>query len=212
MDRFRNIPIFLLIGSLIVLLIVFLVKVLSPTSPAVPDPIPTENQAEVLEATASPIPTETPLPSVTVTLEPTPTIYLPTHTPNPNDSSYEEQAPPEGCNVAGYISDVTAPDGTEVDRKTWFIKTWRLKNDGTCTWTDQYKLYFISGDQMSGPDVQRLTEIDIPPGAEIDVSVTLKAPKNPGEYKSYWGLKDGGNYPFGLSTYNNPFYLKIVVK
>ena len=212
MDRYRFIPIILLIGSLLLLLTMFLVRVLSPASPPAPELAPTDNPAEVLEATATSIPTETPLPSVTVTLEPTSTIFVPTHTPNPKALDYSAQAPPEGCNVAGFITDVTAPDGTEVDRKVSFTKTWRLQNEGTCTWTDKYKLYFVSGDQMSGPDSQRLTEIDIIPGMTIDVSVILTAPKNPGKYKSYWALKDGGDFPFGISTYNNPFYVKIEVK
>lgn len=212
MDRYRNIPIFLLIGSLIVLLTLFLVKVLSPASPAGPDQLPTDNPAEVLEATSTSIPTETPLPSVTVTLEPTSTIFVPTHTPNPKALDYAEQEPPEGCNVAGFIFDVTAPDGTVVDRKVSFTKTWRLKNDGTCTWNDRYKIYFVSGERLSGPKSQVLTEIDVPPGATIDVSVVLTAPKDPGEYKGYWGLKDGGDYPFGISIYKNPFYVKITVK
>jgi len=210
MDRYRFIPIILLIGSLLMLLTMILVRVLSPASPTGPELAPTDNPAEVLEATASPVSTEIPLPSVTVTVEPTSTIFVPTFTPNPKDSTYEE--PPEGCNVAGFVTDVTAPDGTIVDRKVAFIKTWRLKNDGTCTWTKDYKLYFHSGDQLSGPDSQRLTEIDVPPGTTIDVSVTLRAPKDPGIYKGYWALKDGGDFIFGIGTYKNPFYLKIEVK
>ncbi len=212
MSRYRFIPIILLIASLLVLLSMVLVKVLSPASPSGPDPIPTDDPAEVVEVTPSPAPTETPLPSETVGLEPTSTIFIPTFTPNPKDSDYADQAPPEGCNVAGFITDVTAPDGTEVDRKVSFTKTWRLQNDGTCTWTDKYKLYFVSGDQMSGPDSQRLTDIDVPPGTTIDVSVVLTASKNPGKYKGYWALKDGGDFPFGISTYKNPFYVKITVK
>ena len=212
MDRYRYIPIILLVASLLVLLSMVLVKVLSPASPSGPDPIPTDDPAELVEVTPSPAPTETPLPNVTVTLEPTSTIFVPTHTPNPKDLDYAEQEPPEGCNVAGFISDVTAPDGTEVDRRVYFTKTWRLQNDGTCIWTDDYKIYFVSGDQMSGPKSQPLTEIDVPPGTTIDVSVVLKAPKDPGKYKGYWGLKDGGGFPFGISTYKNPFYVKIIVK
>ena len=114
--------------------------------------------------------------------------------------------------MAGFISDVTAPDNTIVDRKVKFMKTWRLKNDGTCTWNSDYTIYFHSGDQLGGPKSQQLTSVDVPPGATIDVSVLMAAPKDPGKYKGYWAFKDPNGFPFGVSRYANPIYVKIIVK
>ncbi|HGJ66308.1 TPA: hypothetical protein ENS27_13160, partial [bacterium] len=47
------------------------------------------------------------------------------------------------CNWAGFVADVTVPDGTSFAPGAAFIKTWRLKNIGTCTWTGKYGLSFV---------------------------------------------------------------------
>ena len=41
------------------------------------------------------------------------------------------------CNWAQFVADVTVPDGTSYAPSTAFKKTWRLKNIGTCIWSDQ---------------------------------------------------------------------------
>jgi hypothetical protein len=209
MDRYRLIPIILLLSSLLVLAIMFFIRLSGEGAPTAPEAIATEEPGEGGEVTPSPNPTETPLPTETDIPEPTSTIYVPTHTLDPDDPA---NAPPEGCNVAGFITDVTAPDNTEVDRKVKFMKTWRLKNDGTCTWNDDYTIYFYSGDQLGGPKSQELTSVEVPPGATIDVSVLLTAPKDPGKYKGYWAFKDPNGFHFGISRYGNPIYVKIIVK
>ena len=190
------------------LAILFFIKVSGGGGPASPKPIPTETQGVVEEVTPSPTITETPQPTETEALEPTSTIFVPSPTLDPSDPA---NAPPEGCNVASFITDVTVIDDTKVDRGTWFTKTWRLENDGTCTWTEDYSVYFHSGDQMKGPDFQRLTEIDIPPGASVDISIDLYAPKEPGKYKGYWSLMDGNGFKFGISRAANAFYVQIIV-
>ncbi|MDK2981138.1 MAG: hypothetical protein PWQ55_1485 [Chloroflexota bacterium] len=119
---------------------------------------------------------ETAIPQPTLTLAPTNTVAeAPTNTPSP-------------CNQALYISE-TVPDGTEYDVGESFTKTWRLKNVGTCTWNTNYKLKFRSGDQMSGPNSQNLTQT-IGPNEQVDISVNLKAPAAAGTYKGYWQIVD----------------------
>jgi len=44
-------------------------------------------------------------------------------------------ATPRPCNLVKFIKDVTFPDNTEVPPNTEFTKVWRVKNEGTCTWT-----------------------------------------------------------------------------
>ena len=51
------------------------------------------------------------------------------------------------CNWAQFVADVTVPDGTSYAPSTAFKKTWRLKNIGTCTWSD-VSLIFSSGEKM----------------------------------------------------------------
>jgi hypothetical protein len=152
--------------------------------------------------TETPLPTSTPEPTVTPTPEPSPTLE-----PTPT----EQPLLIEGCDVAAFVSDVTVPDGTEFDPDTKFVKTWRLLNDGSCTWTSSYKLYFVSGNKMSGPDSQQLTAIDVPPGASIDVSVELRAPQEPGTYQGYWGFKNTQGGEFGVGPAGNSIYVQIKV-
>jgi hypothetical protein len=208
-DRLGLLVVILLSVSLIALFVMVLLRIFRGGTPVTTKPVPTTSSVEVAEATPSPPPSDTPIPTETNIPEPTSTIFVPTFTPDSKDPA---NTPQEGCNVAAFVSDVTVPDNTVVDRKVSFTKTWRLLNDGTCTWTSDYKLYFYDGDQLSGPESQQLTTIDVPPGTSIDVSVLLTAPKDPGKYKGYWALKDGGGFHFGIGQYKNPFYVKIVVK
>ena len=90
------------------------------------------------------------------------------------------------CDQATFVNDVTIPDGTAVTPGSIFKKTWRLKNSGTCRWSD-YTLVFDSGESMS-PTIDPIGIVD--PGQEVDVSVSFTAPTAPGDYKSYWRLRN----------------------
>ncbi|MBX7236303.1 MAG: hypothetical protein K1X65_18105 [Caldilineales bacterium] len=107
-----------------------------------------------------------------------------------------------------FVGDVTVPDGARIAPGKTFIKTWRLRNDGTCTWGGGYALVFDSGDQMSGPDVAPLTR-EVPPHAFIDVSATLTAPWEKGVYQGFWKLRSASGRMFGIGQ--RPFWVKIVV-
>lgn len=109
-----------------------------------------------------------------------------------------------GCDVMTFVSDVTIPDGEQIAAGTAFTKTWRLRNDGTCTWEITYTIIFSSGDQMGGPSSQTLTAT-VAPGASVDVSVELVAPATPGDYSSYWAIANAGGQAFGY------FYVEIEV-
>ena len=161
--------------------------------------------------TLAAIPTETPRPTATAT-------QTPTFTPSPTASETPEPSPTEvtpteeACyDEATFIEDVTIPDGTELTPDTPFTKTWRLLNAGTCTWTANYKLIFVSGNQMSGPDSQQMVTVEVPPGASIDISVDLMAPSTPGTYQGYWGLRSASGVRFGIGPAAGSFYLEIEV-
>ncbi|MFO7584209.1 MAG: NBR1-Ig-like domain-containing protein [Anaerolineales bacterium] len=91
--------------------------------------------------------------------------------------------------MARFITDVTIPDGAVMQPGQTFTKTWRLRNVGTCTWTGGYQLIFDQGEIMSGPVSQPFAG-DVPPGHEVDLSVALKAPDNPGTYRGYWRIRN----------------------
>jgi hypothetical protein len=110
-----------------------------------------------------------------------------------------------GCtNLMGFVEDVSVPDGTSFSAGEDFTKTWRIINNGTCTWTVSYYILFLDGEQMAGPDTQAMT-ITVEPGATIDISVNLEAPSTAGTYRGDWGIADEAGTIFGS------FYLEIVV-
>jgi hypothetical protein len=153
---------------------------LSPSS--TPEPQATATQAPVIEPTAT----------ATATLVPTATsIPLP-------------------CEQAGFVTDVSVPDGTALPAGSPFTKTWRLKNTGTCTWTTDFALVFASGESMSGPASQKLAS-SVLPGQTIDVSVPLKAPGQPGQYRGNWKMRNASGVLFGLGNQNQTFYVDIKV-
>jgi hypothetical protein len=213
MKRIGLIPIILLGGSLLVLLVMLTLKGLDTRKRR--DALYATNTAVMMtlevQQTEDARPTETPQPSATPTPEPTATAPLETATLRPAPTEEPQPTSQEGCNRAVFIADVTIPDKTKFDPNVKFTKTWRLLNDGTCTWTTGYKLYYYSGDKMSGPTSQKMVSVPVPPGATIEISVELRAPEDPGTYKGFWALKNPIGEHFGLGPLNKPFYVEIVV-
>ena len=135
---------------------------------------------------------------------PPPTLPLPaTASPVPTAT-----APP--CDRAKFIADVNFPDNTKVNAGESFVKTWRLGNDGSCTWTTAYALVFTGGDQMGAPAAVPLTA-SVSPGGSIDISVTLKAPDDGGTFRGDFKLRNASNVIFGIGEKNNPFWVKVRV-
>lgn len=146
-------------------------------------------------------------PAPPATLTPLPAL---TPTPTPYDAPPPTLAP-AGCNKATFVTDVTVLDGTLFSAGTPFIKTWRLKNSGSCTWTNAYKLVFYNGDQMGAP-----TSVNLPwnvaPGATTDLTVNMIAPANEGTYRGFWILNDPNGNLFGIgANAANPFWVEVKV-
>lgn len=127
----------------------------------------------------------------------TPTIATGTPTNTPIPTTAVPTAIP--CNWAGFVTDVSIPDGTQFPAGATFTKIWRLKNIGTCTWTSDYALVFASGNGMNGATATNLGST-IAPGQTIDVSVNLVAPTTLGDYTGYWKLRAGNGTTFALGN------------
>ncbi|MBN2084085.1 MAG: hypothetical protein JW748_02590 [Anaerolineales bacterium] len=143
------------------------------------------------------LPTETlPIPTETVTL--TPTVGN-TETPPTPSATRTFTQPPAGnaplCDNSVYISDVTIPDGTVLQPGEGFLKTWSLRNTGTCSWSTAYGLDFSSGARMDG--VIAYVPQEVGPGDTIEISVGLSAPTTPGTHTGYWRLKNADGVFFG---------------
>jgi len=109
------------------------------------------------------------------------------------------------------VNDITIPDDTEMDPGTSFRKTWSMKNGGTCVWNEGYSLIFSGGDAMGWK-----TPVFLPnpvyPGETVEISIDLKAPNIPGDYRGYYKLRDNLGFTFGYGSYaNKAFWVDIKV-
>ena len=111
------------------------------------------------------------------------------------------------CNKVSFVADVTVPDDTPFFVEKPFTKTWRLKNNGTCTWTSDYKLIFDSGYRMSGPLERQLTTGTVAPGETTEISVDLIAPALAGTYRGNWKIKTPQGETFALTS--GPFWVQV---
>ena len=208
MKRLQLLPIVLLVGSLGVLGIMIGIRVVDNQRQAA---VIFKTQTAVAQFTPTATITDTPLPTNTPTIEPTESLPTATVTPFPTATPKPGEVIEDGCLEAAFIADVTIPDKTEIDADHQFIKTWRLQNTGTCTWTTQFKLVFQSGNRMHTPDETNAIILPVEPGKMIDISVTLRAPLTAGTYKGFWNLEDPYGNPFGLGRAGVPFYAEIIV-
>lgn len=115
------------------------------------------------------------------------------------------------CDAAQFVADVTIPDGTTFKAGDAFEKIWRLKNIGTCTWSTDYSLVFVSGDKLGAPDSVKLPK-SVAPGQTVDVKVNMSAPSSAGTYRGYWKLRNTSAKLFGIG-YNadKSFWVEIKV-
>ena len=118
---------------------------------------------------------------------------------------------PENCSNKARFVEETIPDKTSFAPNKDFVKTWTLKNTGTCTWTPDYALVFVDGERMGGTDPTPLGQSVLPDGAAI-ISLDLVAPQAPGVSKGNWKLKSPSGKVFGLGeNADKPFWVEINV-
>jgi len=150
--------------------------------------------AQAAPPTSASTSTEAATATVEVTTEPTETA-IPTNDPfvsTPTEIT---------CDDSSFVSDVTYLDGTEVTPGQDFVKTWRIKNTGSCTWGSGYSVIFAYGEKMGGVSEPFLATV------APEISVRFKAPDTTGQYSSVWRMANAGNSPFGEN-----FFVLIVVR
>jgi len=102
--------------------------------------------------------------------------------------------------------DVNIPDNTEMTAGQKFIKTWTIKNTGTCPWRTGYTVVYGFGDGKLNGLPQPITG-EVQTGQEAEISVEFQAPTQPGTYTSFWRLSSPNGGPFGKF-----FSVKIIIK
>jgi hypothetical protein len=110
------------------------------------------------------------------------------------------------CDSMQFVADVNIPDNTNMAPGQDFLKTWRVKNTGSCPWGEGYELVYADyANDMDGQP-QPLTEV-VQPGQEVEISVQFTAPSEIGEYLSAWQMQN----PAGV-TFEDIIFVKIIVQ
>ncbi|MBL8049774.1 MAG: hypothetical protein JNM46_01005 [Anaerolineales bacterium] len=176
----------------------------------------------------TPLPTDTLVATITLAPLPTSSTFGATNTPFSLNTQQPGLTPQllitptvgvintftttNGCNDGAYIGETKPFDKDSVKVNAEFSKAWTILNTGTCTWDEGYVFDYLQDyfppeanvSQLNGYDIalkkNTLEEYTKPKHSQSFI-VKLKAPKDPGQYKGYWKLKDdAGNY-FGPLVY-----------
>jgi hypothetical protein len=167
-------------------------------------------------ATATSLATEVPtatatlaVPTLNLTAIPTLSLATSTLIPLPTTAGSTE------CNKVTFLTDETVPDNTVFKPGVKFVKTWKIQNAGTCTWTTLYSAFMFSNDPASpaiSGEADTSMKASITPGGNVVISVNLTAPKEEGTYRQYWKMQDADGKPFGIGGPNGPgWYVQIKV-
>lgn len=155
------------------------------------------NETATATAQANPVRTEAGPPSGESTPTPTPTLPAGAF------------APYSGCLEASLLGE-TIQDGTIMKPGEIFTKNWTVKNTGTCTWDQTYKLVFWGGDLMGGAYVY-----DFPgyaaPDQVVQIPIVLYAPEQAGKYRGYWRIQSPNGIDFGVGQYNESMWVDVAV-
>lgn len=164
---------------------------------------PTNVSLPTAAPTATEVPTESPLPTTAPTEaptqeQPTPTPLEPGSKTFDSSAAVSENPTDSSCTKkAAFYDDVTIPDDTAVRQSETFTKTWRVRNEGSCTWTG-YKLVYAGGEAMNANPSNVIDTTA--PGQIIDISVDMEAPKRGGSHTSYWQFASDNGENFGVGS------------
>lgn len=113
------------------------------------------------------------------------------------------------CDLLNYdpvTVDVNVPDNTVMAPGQEFIKTWRVKNTGSCPWGAGYVLAYAGYDDDMDGQFIALTEV-VQAGQEVEVSVQFKAPAQAGIYVSAWSMRNAAGVFFP-----ERIFVKVIVQ
>ena len=172
------------------------------------DPFRTEVAATVwaqVTQTLSLAPTATSIPSLAATPS-VPSTPTQAASASPSPGATSPGGTPQSTleNRGEWVAQSIA-DGTRFAPAETFTITWTLKNVGVSTWTATYMLRYYSGEPFAAPKEVLLGQV-VPPGDVVEVSVPMKTPVRPGDYRTDWVLADENR-----GNFNEPVFLKITV-
>ena len=152
--------------------------------------------------------------STPIALLPSPSSQIPVSpgVPIATQSAPQTAAPnqPSCTNMAKFEAE-TIPDGSLMGANQNFMKTWTLRNVGTCTWSPEYSLVYIKGEQMGGTSPAPIGQ-SVPPGEIVQIYLPQQAPDSIGVFQGFWKLRTPAGIEFGLGKDADvAFWVKILV-
>ncbi len=185
------------------------VAMLTATAPVVAN-TPTPNPTNINQIPTEPV-QNTEVPTVVITQIPaTPTQPVPTAVPA-TPTAIPPTPTPIPCYQVKFIDDLTITDGTKIVAGSSFTKTWRIRNNGSCTWDTRFDVAFVDGTQMTTAKVWDLKK-DVKPGETVDISIDMTAPSALGSYQGNFQLVNPNGVRFGTGPDSKgSFWVKIQV-
>jgi len=159
----------------------------------------------------NPLAPVTTTPIISPAILPSATPLPPSATPLPTFTPIPPSPTPLPCHWAQFVADITIPDKTVLSANQGFIKTWRLRNIGACTWTPDYQIIFSSGNAMNSQASVPINAT-VAPNQTVDISLNFISPASSGSYSGYWMLRSANGIVFGIgNTASIAFWVSISV-
>jgi len=152
-----------------------------------------QTEAFMLTSTAAALPTNTFTatlePTATKTATPTATMVVPTATKTLVPATKMPSATPTPLAYACSLVSTSPSTGSKMGINADFDAVWKVKNTGTKDWESGYvDLIYVSGTKMqTGADVYDVNTA-VAKGAEISLTVDMKAPSTAGKYTTTFAL------------------------
>jgi hypothetical protein len=116
------------------------------------------------------------------------------------------------CYRAEQIIDFNVRSRLKIRPNTKFDATFSLKNTGSCAWTSDFLLVYVSGNRMGVPDTQNFLSETVLPGSIGNFSVKLRSPNISGDYHIGFKIRAPNGILFGDGESVFPFTIGIEVR
>lgn len=128
-------------------------------------------------------------------------------------SRLPRQSAAEICQNKGWVTqEGLLPAGAQVTAGERAVKSWKIENIGTCSWTAAYKLAPLDANGVVNIEAAVPIEAVIPSGESAQLAVELTVPTQLGRWRQRWVLLDDKNNPFGVGlAEERPLTLDLTV-
>jgi transcriptional regulator with XRE-family HTH domain len=107
----------------------------------------------------------------------------------------------------------TVPDGTPIQARSGFVKTWTVRNGGPAPWTRRWLTRQGGTPGVPGwlGSPRRVLVPDTEPGQQVAIEVTMRASSWPGSSIAYFKMTDAAGRLYFPATDDCPLYCNVNV-